>query len=381
MNEKPAAGALAVVGAQTSPILQPLRSVEVQAMLASNLEGSKLTPQRLLEDLAGYLTANPKIAAAAKGPGLFNCVQAASRYQTSFGDGGLWIIPDGKVDDVRPQESEKFITDRAKEDAGGDIRAVMAFKPDEPVKVERGNIGQIEKFTLNDADFGTARNMGNLIGGFGVCVFDDPAKSPRIEWFDLDDLNRRKNHSAAAKQGKAPAWNDDPLAMYARSIRAAMGRLVNPIRVRVPGMTGDMRAPLILEGDFEELPNQIPFTSPTDSTAAELAAEAQNANPSADQAETGADTGADPTESQEPPADQAGAPVSSTEPPVIPDHMDKAKQADLIFDTANEAGKSMQETWDKAVRKLYDGAAREEQKVIGALCQWWKAREAAKEAG
>ncbi len=364
MEERQPAGALAVIGANTSPILQPLRSVEVQTMLASNLEGSKLTPQRLIEDLAGYLTANPKIAAAAKGPGLFNCIQAASRYQTSFGDGGLWIIPDGKVADVRPQESEKFITDRAKEACGGDIRAVLVFKPDEPVKVERGNLGQIEKFTLNDEDFGTARELKNLIGGFGVCVFDDPLKPPRIEWFDLADLNRRKNHSAAAKDGKAPAWRDDPLAMYARSIRAAVGRLVNPIRVRVPGMTGDMRAPLVLDAEYAEVPEQIPLSSPTDAVAADLAAQADTEAPP------------EPEEASEAP-ETAPSGQDDLLPPTFDAAMKDATRADSIFDMALERGETMQDAWNGTVKEIYDNCAdRAEQKAIGALCQFYKALEA-----
>ncbi len=364
MEERQPVGALAVIGANTSPILQPLRSVEVQTMLASNLEGSKLTPQRLIEDLAGYLTANPKIAAAAKGPGLFNCIQAASRYQTSFGDGGLWIIPDGKVADVRPQESEKFITDRAKEACGGDIRAVLVFKPDEPVKVERGNLGQIEKFTLNDEDFGTARELKNLIGGFGVCVFDDPLKPPRIEWFDLADLNRRKNHSAAAKDGKAPAWRDDPLAMYARSIRAAVGRLVNPIRVRVPGMTGDMRAPLVLDAEYAEVPEQIPLSSPTDAVAADLAAQADTEAPP------------EPEEASEAPETAPSGQQTELVAPEIDPSMKDAIQADSIFDAVLEAGNSIQAAWDKSVEGIRDRCAdKKEQGKIDEFFQFYKALE------
>ena len=235
------AGALVAHGVN-SQLFAGIRSDEVKAQVEHYLEGSNLTFDRLLLDLGAVLTANPKTAAKARPAGLYNCVITAARYQTSFGDGGMWVIPgaDDDPNDVRPQESEKFIVERAKEDAGADrIEALLVYKADEPVAVQRFEDGGIKSFTLNNENFTAPRNLEDLIGGFGVVHFRDD-RTPRIEWFTRVDLDNRKNHSAAAAAGKAPAWKSDWAAMYQRSMRAAMGRLVNPVRSRAPGMVGGL---------------------------------------------------------------------------------------------------------------------------------------------
>lgn len=110
--------------------------------------------------------------------------------------------------------------------------------------------------------------------------------------------------------------------------------------------------------------------------AAADALEAQNAIPSANQ--NGARTTAIPApqESTEPQQDQAESPVSVNEPPDIPPDMETAKRADWLFDTAFGVNESMQATWDGVVKELYDGADRDEQRVIGQLFQHWQALEA-----
>ncbi len=64
-------------------------------------------------------------------------------------------------------------------------------------------------------------------------------------------------------------------------------------------------------------------------------------------------------------------------PPTFDAAMLDATRADHIFDTALEAGETMQAAWDAAVKEIYDNCAdRAEQKVIGGLCQFYKALEA-----
>ncbi len=57
--------------------------------------------------------------------------------------------------------------------------------------------------------------------------------------------------------------------------------------------------------------------------------------------------------------------------------MKDATRADSIFDMALERGETMQAAWDGTVKEIYDNCAdRAEQKVIGRLCQFYKALEA-----
>lgn len=233
-------GALAVYTPTSGP-LAPVHTQEVIAQLETLLEGCPLTPERLFLDLAAYFGANPTVAVYAKPAGVYNCLLTAGRLQTTFGEDALWIIPEGG--DVRPQESKRFIVARAMEDAGIErIDARLVHEPDKPVTVERDDYGAIVRFSTNpDADITAERTEANLLGGFGVVYWRDVGREPLIEWFAKADLQRRKEHSAAWKNNKSPSWRDDPLPMHEGAIKAAMGRLVNPIRSRKPGAGGSFR--------------------------------------------------------------------------------------------------------------------------------------------
>ena len=229
------AGGLAVFNPQ-HPALAGLQRPEIMQQLGVLLQGSPLTPERLIVDLGAYLTANPTLHQYIQASGLYNCVVTAARFQTTFGDGGLWIIPE--AGNIRPQESEKFIVQRAKEESGIErITPVLIYETDEP-DVQYTDSGRIAGFQLG-RKFSAVRTKDNLIGGFGVATYED-GRPDFIQYFDMTDLNRRRDHSAAYKRGSAPSWKDDPLQMYERSIRAAVGRDLAPIRTRVPGMAGSL---------------------------------------------------------------------------------------------------------------------------------------------
>ena len=88
-------------------------------------------------------------------------------------------------------------------------------------------------------------------------------------------------------------------------------------------------------------------------------------------------------DTEAPPEPEQGAEAPETNPigaghaPVIATDMEAATRADSIFDMALERGETMQAAWDGTVKEIYDNCAdRAEQKVIGALCQFYKALEA-----
>ena len=231
--------ALQVYG-EHHPALAPLRNQEIVAQVEHCLEGSELTFRHLLIDLGAYLAANPSIQQYVTPAGLYNCMIVAARHHTTFGDGGMWIVPEH--DHLRPQESEKYITSRAGE-AGYDIRVVLIHEHHKPVKVGRSDTGGITSFSISEADITVTASETNLVGAFGIAEHQETSQR-RIEWFDVADLNRRKNHSAAVKKGGGtPMWTLDPLKGHERAVRAAMGRLLVPIRTRSPGKVGSMVAP------------------------------------------------------------------------------------------------------------------------------------------
>ncbi len=231
--------ALQVYG-EDHPALTPLLSREIVSQVEHCLEGSDLTFRHLLIDMGAYLAANPSIQQYVTTAGLYNCMLTAARHHTTFGDGGMWILPE--KNQLRPQESEKYITSRAGE-AGWDIRVVLIHAPHKPVTVMRGDAGEITSFGMSEADITVVSDEGNMVGAFGVATNQETSQR-RIEWFDRTDLERRKNHSAAVKAGRGtPMWDLDPLKGYERSVRAAMGRLLVPIRTRSPGKVGSMVAP------------------------------------------------------------------------------------------------------------------------------------------
>lgn len=248
-------GALAIIDRNHAAI-QAVCAPAVREMVEHCLRGSDLSFDQLIIDLMAVISANPKLAPLLHERGAFNLLITAGRSHTTFGDGGLWPIPD--EDELRPQESEKFLTSRAERDLGCHIRAQIVFKSDEPVSVTRNALGEIVGISMNPkAPLTAARDESTLIGGFGIAKFPDG--QARIEWFHLDDLRRRRGHSAAAKSGKSPMWKDDPLQGYERSIRAAMARLLVPVRFKSPGMVGGVLLPTggaddSIDVDFERMP-------------------------------------------------------------------------------------------------------------------------------
>lgn len=246
-----------------SPALEALRDPKVIEQIEACLVDSPLTYERLMIDLGAVLTANPKLHTSVTPHGLYNCLMTAARYGTTFGDGGMWVIPD-KVDNVRTlraQESKKFIVQRAIETTEVErFEAALVFEADKPIEVTRES-GRITSFMLNDKNVIDPRDVKTLIGGFGIAVYED-GRPDKIMWFDINDLNRRKNHSYAAKKDMAPAWRDDPLAMHAGAIKAAVARELAPIRTKVPGMTGTMALPSYgdtIDGEYREVDeDQLP---------------------------------------------------------------------------------------------------------------------------
>ena len=268
------AAAIVVYG-RDSQQLAPVCTEAIIKQVKACLVGSNLTFDRLITDLGAYFTANPIVAAKAKPAGVYNCLITAARYQTTFGDGGLWIIPDG--DDVRPQESEKHMTQAAYEAGWELVDVVFIHSSHGAVQVLRGDGGEILSFTLANDDITAAKTPADMLGAFGVAHHRDGRKF--IKWFPRADLDARRDHSAAAKAGKAPAWRDEPMAMYARSVRAAVDRLLVPIRTKVPGMAGSLALPggMALDAEYSEVP-EVPV-SRTDAVTRELSSRPDGSYP------------------------------------------------------------------------------------------------------
>ncbi len=250
-----------VVFSEKHPILAPLATAEIVEQVNYLLRGSPLTFNDLFLDLGNYLSVNTKIQKYAKPEGLYNCLTTAARHQTTFGDGGMWCIPES--DQLRPQESARYIESRADE-AGWTIRVVVLHDHNEPVEVVRNEYGEIESFTFQD-DLAADCTERNMVGAMGVAIHTDGNR--RIEWFDSNDLDRRKQHSAAlSSQSGSPMWSKDPLKGHERSVRAAMGRWLVPIRTRSPGKVGSIALPgnlQTIDGEFAVIDDQ-----PTDSSTA-----------------------------------------------------------------------------------------------------------------
>lgn len=256
---------------QDNALLAPLCTEQVRKQVEACLLGCDLTFERLITDLGALLTANPLIAEKAKPSGLYNCLITAARYQTTFGDGGMWVIPD--KDNVRPQESEKHIT-QVSHDAGWPmIDVIFIHKSDGQVTVTRGDAGEILGFRVTNDDITANKPLVEMLGAFGVA--HNVSRETFIKWFDRTDLDSRRDHSAAIQsQSGSPAWKNDAKAMHARSVRAAMGRLLVPIRTKVPGLVGSLAVPagLVVDAQYEEV-EEAP-QSQTDSVTKELEARA-----------------------------------------------------------------------------------------------------------
>ena len=261
-----------------SPALSGLFAVGIVAQVNALLEGTNLTHKRLVLDLAASLTANPKVGEAADPAGAYACIITAARFQTTFGDGGLWPIPDRHPGEkqkdgswakgrqtIRAQESEKFIVDRAKTKAGVQrIEARLIFKKNQPVVIDRDPAGQISGFRITEGDIFAegGEEETDLVGGFGIVHFLDD-RPPQIYDFSLADLERRRKHSPAGYGDKmSPSWKNDWVQMYERSIRAAVGRIVAPIRTAIPGSAGSPMLPSDSDAyDITETSSRVPASS------------------------------------------------------------------------------------------------------------------------
>lgn len=246
-------GALQVITSQHVGFDQ-VRRAEVVKSLEAMLEPDKtgLTLERLINDLAAYISST---AGRPKGDltllmdpvGIYICLYAACTNQCSFGDGGLWVIPEGSK--LRPQASEKLNVRRAQELSGCKILPpILVYKADEPVKVEKNDLAEIVSVTLNTDKFTAPRPQSDLVGAFGKV--ERPDGSVRIRWFTRSEIEQFRAHSASFQAGGTNPWATDFEAMASRSVRAAMAREIAPIRTKIAGVMGDALAPIEITPDM-----------------------------------------------------------------------------------------------------------------------------------
>ena len=356
------------------PAFAHVFSQDVLPMLEQNLVGNTdgLTVKRIALDLAAMLMANPKLAATDSGVSrvrqevVFGLILEATRYHTTFGDGGLWAIPDDgnpQTPVLRAQQSKKFIVRRAMDDTGCEILApVWVFQADHPVLVERNEAGDIIKFTLNkNADITAERAPKDLLGGFGRAITKDGKM--RIRWFSKADLENYRRHS---KIPDGPAWKNDTMEMYGGSLRAAIGREFAPIRSRVPGMVSSATVPLI---EMEQAVDGE-FRAPTAaSAAADLAAMGE--------AEGDIPFGGQPVPAQEQATDASPDPVERAramfKAQQTVEGLDEAWKSDAMKDCMARADQgqrkhiaNMRAEREKEIREAVVAAARAQQ-ADGAL--------------
>ena len=269
---------------QKNPMMQVFYTERVQKQFALMLAGSPITPDQFFLDLATYLTANPKVLAECTPQSLFVAAVAAARHQASFGDGGFWIIPGiarseddesrpkGRAGGIRAQESKKHIEKCAREgrnDYGKwEITATLVFKDQKP-DVEYVN-GEVVGITYGGGNPFGDQKIEDMIGAFVTARSLDTEGKQVMAVLPRQDLDRMKNHSAAAKKGTAPAWRDDPTEMYKGTARAAMARRLCPIRWMSPGGVGGVEIPSDLS---IELVGEAPQERKAIGSSADIAAE------------------------------------------------------------------------------------------------------------
>jgi hypothetical protein len=231
-----------------SPMFVAIRSKQLEDMINVNLEPEKtgLTFMRLAQDLCACFMSDPKLAVLADSASIYRMMVMASRYQTTFGDGGIWPIPEGS--NLRGQVSEKLYTQRCKENTGFEIEEpILAYQADEPITARRDNLGNILDFKLSDEKFTAPRPFETLVGMFVKASRRLPNGDVEslIRWFTKEDIENYRAHSPSwdvehgkPKGGKSP-WGTDPKQMAKRSGRSALARQICPIMTRVPGMVGD----------------------------------------------------------------------------------------------------------------------------------------------
>ena len=277
---------------------------EMQKQLENLLSGNSrgLTATRVALDFCSYMNANPKIAAVATQAGVIGCMINAGRYQATFGEAGLYIIPDASSPGgIRTQESRKFQIERSREIKGVfEYRVRRVYTADEPVSIERDDMGEIESFILNNDNFTAKRTIDDLVGVFVTAIFDD-SRPRRIFWWARDpDLNRFRDHSAVKSGGM---WVTDPEAAYELAAQAGTARKILPDRTVVSG--GDVfSGGGSIPADYEDITPVAPEPASSDAAAEELLARGKA---------TAAVT-PDP-----PPAEMQQQPPRPTELPPLPD--------------------------------------------------------------
>ena len=272
-----------VIWNRNTPFVKDAVTADLLQMMESTLAGNvkNLTPDRLLLDMCSYLNANPKVGEAIKPAGVMACLLNAGRFQTTFGDGGLWIIPDGKnPGGVRTQESRKFQVDRSREVKGVDeYRARLIYTQDQPVNTEFDERGEITGYTLSPSDITEARAIEDLVGVFVTTYFKqymDSIREPRIFWWSRKPvLDQMRAHSAAEKGEKGKSmWSEDPEQAYELAAIAATARKILPVRTLVPGMPGDVILGDGTEREFIDITPAAPEPSTSDAAGDELLARA-----------------------------------------------------------------------------------------------------------
>lgn len=235
-----------IVVDEKNPLIQPFTKQQVLDQIGLMLSGSQLTPQQLILDLCSYLTGNPKVASQARPQDLYAALYQAARHHASFGDGGFWIIPGVDKDDdapqanrgkgVRVQESKKHIEKCVREGRNGvgrwDIRATLVWA-DQEITPEYQD-GDLVRVEMTAGDPFRDNDINKLKGALVVATELDESRATgprrRMRIYPKAELDRWKDHSAAARSGKAPAWREDWPEMYRSSARAAMAREICPIR-------------------------------------------------------------------------------------------------------------------------------------------------------
>jgi hypothetical protein len=240
-----------------SNYIQAVDNLNARAQVEANLVGNQtgLTFDRLVLDLCSLLNSNPKIADVVKPIGVYTCLIEAARRQTTFGDAGLWVIPDKSAGGVRTQESRKFQIDVAIfEKDINEFRVNRVYEADKPVEVIKDDLGEIIGIKMNTENFTAERPIEEMIGIFIKVSFNYDAP-PRVFWLQRLELDRMKARSQATDtQSGISMWRDTPEVAYELAAQASIARKMQSVRTRIPGMaTGIVVPKEIIDAEFEEV--------------------------------------------------------------------------------------------------------------------------------
>lgn len=352
-QKQPVPPQVPVIVGTDAPSLRMLQSAASKAIINQYLLDANgqpkhegITFERLLLDLAGAMSVNPDLAGCSEGS-LFNCMCFAARHGMTFGDGGVWPIPQDKVDgkptNARPQLSSRGMVTRTKEFGVERIEVVLIYK-DDKVQVERDEAGQIAAFK-HDYDIMAPRPIADCRGGFGVAFFTDGRK--RISFYTIEDLQMRREYSAAQN---SPMWVKSPHKGYERSIKSSVSKEIVVDFTRGAAQMGSLALPdgNSVDVEFEEVPEQIPFSSPTRDTADELAARVE-------EGELESRTKGGPTAGEEP------------WPEGVPKGMHHAAALTRGFAKAKASGESAETYWKAHGNELLKLAGADEKQFMLGL--------------